>query len=130
MTFGEILRASPPVRRRNNGTLYELTTAQKKKCDELIRKECFLHRDGNCLYLEDKEGPSPCAHTGTETACISKIRKDQVHVRRWYPFMSGADGFRMRFYRSIGSWRVRSFRTATMRLVQTAGQNTGRRTIT
>lgn len=61
MTFGEILRASPPVRRRNNGALYELTPAQKKKCDELIRKECFLHRDGNCLYLEDKEGPSPCA---------------------------------------------------------------------
>ena len=61
MTFGEILRASHPVRRRNNGTLYELTPAQKKKCDELIRKECFLHRDGNCLYLEDKEGPSPCA---------------------------------------------------------------------
>lgn len=61
MSFGEILRASPPVRCKPDGSLYELTPAQKKRCDELIRKECFCYSGGNCLYLEDKEGPNPCA---------------------------------------------------------------------
>lgn len=61
MTIGEVLRASPALLRKKNGNLYELTPAQKKRCDELIRKECFMYRDGNCLYLEDWNGPSTCA---------------------------------------------------------------------
>ncbi len=60
MEINEILRVSPPVRRRINETLYELTASQKKRCDELCRKECSNYYQGNCLLLEDLNGQHEC----------------------------------------------------------------------
>lgn len=52
-----------PIRRRVDGSLYELTPSQKKACDELCRKECSNYYQGNCLLLEDQGGTCPCVQT-------------------------------------------------------------------
>ena len=60
MSINEMLRGPLPVRRHIDGTLYELTASQKKKCDELCRKHCCNYYQGNCLPLENTDSQYPC----------------------------------------------------------------------
>ena len=61
MGIREMIRASPPLRRMIDGSLYELTVQQKKRCDELCRRECCNYYQGNCLLLEDRDVSNACA---------------------------------------------------------------------
>lgn len=58
--IGNYYSLMPQIRQKPDGTIYELTSAQKKACDELCRKECGNYYQGNCLLLEDEDGPTPC----------------------------------------------------------------------
>ena len=63
MSIQEMLRRSPPVRRRVDGTLYELSASQKKRCDDLCRKHCCNYYQGSCLLLEEMNDQCPCLQT-------------------------------------------------------------------
>lgn len=60
MSIKELIQRSTPVRRRLNGTLFELTAEQKKQCDSLCIKRCCNYYNGNCLLLEESSRTVPC----------------------------------------------------------------------
>ena len=43
----------PPIERRQDGSLYRMTPAQRKQANALIRRECCCYEDGNCMPLDD-----------------------------------------------------------------------------
>ena len=43
----------PPIERRQDGSLYRMTPAQRKQANALIRRECCCCEDGNCIVLDD-----------------------------------------------------------------------------
>ena len=43
----------PPIERRQDGSLYRMTPAQRKQANALIRRECCNYEDGNCMLLDD-----------------------------------------------------------------------------
>ena len=42
----------PPIERRQDGSLYRMTPAQRKQANALIRRECCCYEDGNCMLLD------------------------------------------------------------------------------
>lgn len=70
---GNYYQLMAPIRRKSDGNLYELSSAQKKACDELCRKECCNYYNGNCLLLEEESGECPC------------VQRSSYHVLcRWF----------------------------------------------
>ena len=47
----------PPIERRQDGSLYRMTPAQRKQANALIRRECCCYEDGNCMLLDDGGHP-------------------------------------------------------------------------
>ena len=46
----------PPIERRQDGSLYRMTPAQRKQANALIRRECCCYEDGNCIrYKKETE---------------------------------------------------------------------------
>ena len=43
----------PPIERKQDGSLYRMTPAQRKQANALIRRECCCYEDGNCMLLDD-----------------------------------------------------------------------------
>ena len=43
----------PPIERRQDGSLYRMTPAQRKQANALICRECCCYEDGNCMLLDD-----------------------------------------------------------------------------
>ena len=41
----------PPIERKQDGSLYHMTPAQRKQANALIRRECCNYEDGNCMLL-------------------------------------------------------------------------------
>ena len=39
----------PPIERKQDGSLYRMTPAQRKQANPLIRRECCNYEDGNCM---------------------------------------------------------------------------------
>ena len=64
-----------------------------------------------------------------ETVCFLRERTASIRACRSCRSISAAGGFRMQFFRLIGSLRVRSFGTMAMRSVKTADRNIRRQTI-
>ena len=56
----------PPLERRQAGSLYRMTPAQRKQANALIRRECCNYEDGNCMPLDDGD-----AHTCPQTISFS-----------------------------------------------------------
>ena len=56
----------PPIERRQDGSLYRMTPAQRKQANALIRRECCCYEDGNCMLLDDGD-----AHTCPQTISFS-----------------------------------------------------------
>lgn len=56
-------RYGPPVERKADGNLYEMTPAQLKQAARLIQKYCCNCESGNCILLED----------GDERTCPQRI---------------------------------------------------------
>ena len=42
----------PPIERKQDGSLYRMTPAQRKQANPLIRRECCNYEDGNCMLLD------------------------------------------------------------------------------
>ena len=43
----------PPIERKQDGSPYRMTPAQRKRANSLIRRECCNCEGGNCLALDD-----------------------------------------------------------------------------
>lgn len=56
----------PPIERRQDGSLYRMTPAQRKQANALIRRECCCYEDGNCMLLDDGD-----THTCPQTISFS-----------------------------------------------------------
>ncbi|MCC8140165.1 MAG: cysteine-rich VLP domain-containing protein [Lachnospiraceae bacterium] len=48
-------RYGPPLPRRPDGSLYEMSEAQRRQAAKLIARECSNYDRGNCLLLDDGE---------------------------------------------------------------------------
>lgn len=56
----------PPIERRQDGSLYRMTPAQRKQANALIRRKCCCYEDGNCMLLDDGD-----AHTCPQAISFS-----------------------------------------------------------
>ena len=58
----------PLIERRQDGSLYRMTPAQRKQANALIRRECCNYEDGNCMLLDDGD-TCACPQTASFSVC-------------------------------------------------------------
>ena len=63
----------PPIERRQDGSLYRMTPAQRKQANALIRRECCNYEDGNCMPLDDGDTHT-CPQTISFSVCCKWFR--------------------------------------------------------
>ena len=63
----------PPIERRQDGSLYRMTPAQRKQANALIRRECCNYEDGNCMLLDDGD-TCTCPQTVSFSVCCKWFR--------------------------------------------------------
>lgn len=63
----------PPLERKPDGTPYCMTSAQRKRANSLIRRECCNYDGGNCLLLDDGESHT-CPQTISYSVCYKWFR--------------------------------------------------------
>ena len=63
----------PPIERRQDGSLYRMTPAQRKHANALIRRECCCYEDGNCMLLDDGDTHT-CPQTISFPVCCKWFR--------------------------------------------------------
>ena len=63
----------PPIERRQDGSLYRMTPAQRKQAASLIRRECCCCEDGNCIVLDDGD-TCTCPQTVSFSVCCKWFR--------------------------------------------------------
>ena len=63
----------PPIERRQDGSLYRMTPAQRKQANALIRWECCCYEDGNCMLLDDGDTHT-CPQTISFSVCCKWFR--------------------------------------------------------
>ena len=63
----------PPIERRQDGSLYRMTPAQRKQANTLIRRECCCYEDGNCMLLDDGDTHT-CPQTISFSVCCKWFR--------------------------------------------------------
>ena len=63
----------PPIERRQDGSLYRMTPAQRKQANALIRRECCCYEDGNCMLLDDGDTHT-CPQTISFSVCCKCFR--------------------------------------------------------
>ena len=63
----------PPIERRQDGSLYRMTPAQRKQANALIRRECCCYEDGNCMFLDDGDIHA-CPQTISFSVCCKWFR--------------------------------------------------------
>ena len=72
----------PPIERKQDGSLYLMTPAQRKQANALIRRECCNYEDGNCMLLDDGD-----THTCPQAISFSVCCK----WFRWLGFAANRD---------------------------------------
>ncbi|MCD8379310.1 MAG: cysteine-rich VLP domain-containing protein [Lachnospiraceae bacterium] len=95
-------RYGPPVERKPDGTLYEMTPDQQREAAKLIQKNCCNYEKGNCimqirtndpklirrLAALSEEYPDLCRYIGKDEICGSYFEVDKklisIHVTRPY----------------------------------------------
>ena len=63
----------PPIERRQDGSFYRMTPAQRKQANALIRRECCCYEDGNCMLLDDGDTHT-CPQTISFSVCCKWFR--------------------------------------------------------
>ena len=63
----------PPIERKQDGSLYRMTPAQRKQANALIRRECCCYEDGNCMLLDDGDIHT-CPQTISFSVCCKWFR--------------------------------------------------------
>ena len=63
----------PSLERRPDGSLYRMTSAQRKQAASLIRRECCCFEDGNCIVLDDGD-TCTCPQTISFSVCCKWFR--------------------------------------------------------
>ncbi len=63
----------PPIERRQDGSLYRMTPAQRKQANALIHRECCCYEDGNCMLLDDGDIHT-CPQTISFSVCCKWFR--------------------------------------------------------
>lgn len=63
----------PPIERRQDGSLYRMTPAQRKQANALICRECCCYEDGNCMLLDDGDTHT-CPQTISFSVCCKWFR--------------------------------------------------------
>ena len=63
----------PPIERKQDGSLYRMTPAQRKQANALIRRECCCYEDGNCMLLDDGDTHT-CPQTISFSVCCKWFR--------------------------------------------------------
>ena len=63
----------PPIERKQDGSLYRMTPAQRKQANALIRRECCCYEDGNCIVLDDGD-TCACPQTASFSVCCKWFR--------------------------------------------------------
>ena len=63
----------PPIERKQDGSPYRMTPAQRKRASSLIRRECCHCDGGNCLALDDGD-TCPCPQMVTFSICCKWFR--------------------------------------------------------
>ena len=77
----------PPIERRQDGSLYRMTPAQRKQANALICRECCCYEDGNCMLLDDGT-PTPAPRLFLSRSAVSgsagrSCRKSERWKRRF-----------------------------------------------
>ena len=62
----------PPIERKQDGSLYRMTPAQRKQANALIRRECCCYEDGNCIVLDDGD-TCACPQTASFSVCCKVV---------------------------------------------------------
>ncbi len=63
----------PTIERKQDGSLYRMTPAQRKQANALIRRECCCYEDGNCMLLDDGD-THICPQTISFSVCCKWFR--------------------------------------------------------
>ena len=63
----------PPIERKQDGSLYRMTPAQRKQANALIRRECCCYDNGNCIALDDGD-TCTCPQTISFSVCCKWFR--------------------------------------------------------
>ena len=63
----------PPIERKQDGSLYRITPAQRKQANALIRRECCCYEDGNRMFLDDGDIHA-CPQTISFSVCCKWFR--------------------------------------------------------
>ncbi len=63
----------PPLERKPDGSSYRMTSAQRKRANSLIRRECCNCDGGNCLALDDGD-TCVCPQMITFSVCCKWFR--------------------------------------------------------
>ncbi|WP_418290463.1 cysteine-rich VLP domain-containing protein, partial [Massilicoli timonensis] len=66
-------RRLPPIERKPDGSLYRMTSAQRKQANALIRRECCCYEAGNCMLLDDGDTHT-CPQTISFSVCCKWFR--------------------------------------------------------
>ena len=62
----------PPIERKQDGSLYRMTPAQRKQANALIRRECCCYEDGNCMLLDNGDTHT-CPQTISFSVCCKSV---------------------------------------------------------
>ena len=63
----------PPIERRQDGSLYRMTPAQRKQANSLIRRECCNCENGDCIALDDGDAHA-CPQMISFSVCCKWFR--------------------------------------------------------
>ena len=63
----------PPIERKQDGSLYRMTPAQRKQAASLIRRKCCCCEDGNCIVLDNGDTYA-CPQTASFSVCCKWFR--------------------------------------------------------
>ena len=63
----------PSIERKQDGSIYRMTPAQRKQANALIRRECCNYEDGNCMPLDDGDAHA-CPQMISFSVCCKWFR--------------------------------------------------------
>ena len=70
----QFIESLPPIERKPDGSLPEMTPKQRQAAVKLIRKACCNYFDGNCILLDDGD-PCVCVQSISYTVLCKFFRR-------------------------------------------------------
>lgn len=74
-------RYGPPMERKSDGSLYQMTAAQKRLAVQLIEKNCCNYWNGTCILLDDGERHT-CPQRISYSVCCKWFRNAVLPIEK------------------------------------------------